>query len=239
MLKIDLHIHTIHSGHAYGTFYDVVNEAKKKKMQMIAITDHGPSMPGVTGSIHFLTGHRVPAYKDLKILWGCEANIVDGDGNIDLDEFTQNKVDIILAAVHLSSPYKNLGKEKNTQAIMNALKNPHIKILAHPTHQQCEYDLDKICLAAIKNNVLLELDLAYIKDYGEKDLEKFRRLVQIVRENKAKLIVDSDAHFLHEIGDDSVLKTYSQKIGLTPDLIINNYPEELMKILQKDKGLKG
>ena len=56
-------------------------------------------------------------------------------------------------------------------------------------------------------------------------------MVELVREKKAKLIINSDAHFLHEIGDDSILIELWKDINITDDLIINNYPEELNKFL--------
>ena len=69
MLKIDLHIHTIHSGHAYGTFYDVIKEAARKKMKMIAVTDHGPSILGSASMLHFGIGIMAPKkYKGVKVL---------------------------------------------------------------------------------------------------------------------------------------------------------------------------
>jgi len=35
MLKIDLHIHTIHSGHAYSTFNEIVVAAKEKGLESL------------------------------------------------------------------------------------------------------------------------------------------------------------------------------------------------------------
>jgi putative hydrolase len=47
MLKIDLHLHTIASGHAYNTILEYVDQAKKLKMKMIGFADHGPSLNSV------------------------------------------------------------------------------------------------------------------------------------------------------------------------------------------------
>lgn len=235
MLKIDLHIHSIHSGHAYGTFYDIVKEAAKKKMKMIAITDHGPSMGGTSGHIHFNLGHRAPkVIGGVRILWGCEANIIDSNGNLDLREELQKKLDILLAGFHRDSAYTDLGKQKNTKAMIKAIKNPNIKVISHPTHQGIEIDFEKVCTEALNNNTLLELNLSYLRQ-NPHDIDKFKRMVEMVKENKKKLIVNTDSHFLHEIGDDTVLKDNWQKLSLSKDLIINYYPEELEEFL----GLKN
>ena len=34
MLKRDFHIHSLHSGHAYGSIYEIIKEAKSKKMAL-------------------------------------------------------------------------------------------------------------------------------------------------------------------------------------------------------------
>jgi putative hydrolase len=233
MLKIDVHIHTIHSGHAYGSFYDVVNEARRKKMKMIAITDHGPAMIGASSKLHFGMGPRTPKYKDLKILWGCEANVMDANGNIDLDVELQKRLDILLVGLHDACPYKDAGIVGNTKAVINMLKNPHVAIFTHPTTQFLPYDFEKVCQAALDNDVLLELNLNKLA--VGKDITLFKKMIDMTRKAGKKIIVNSDAHFIHEIGDDSILKKHWRELGLTDDIIINNYPEEFMKFLEKKK----
>jgi putative hydrolase len=233
MLKIDLHIHSIHSGHAYGTFYDIVGEAKRKKMKFIAITDHGPAIPGSATWLHFNMGPRVPKYKDLKVLWGCEANVMDAKGNIDLEPWLQKKLDILLVGLHDTSGYKDAGIVENTKAVINTLKNPNIDVLTHPTHPQFKYDFDKVFQAALDNNVLLELNLSKLA--RGTDLPLFKKMIDMTRKAGKKIVVNSDSHFIHEIGDDAVLKKYWKELGLTEDIIINNYPDELMKFLNRNK----
>jgi histidinol phosphatase-like PHP family hydrolase len=58
-------------------------------------------------------------------------------------------------------------------------------------------------------------------------------MVDMTRKAGKKLIINSDTHFVHEVGDDAILKTYWTKLGLSKNIIINNYPEELMKFLKK------
>lgn len=45
-MKTDLHTHTIASGHAFGTIWENARAAKDKGISVLAITDHGPSVPG-------------------------------------------------------------------------------------------------------------------------------------------------------------------------------------------------
>jgi putative hydrolase len=200
-------------------------------MNIIAITDHGPAVSGSASWLHFNMGYRVPQYNDLKILWGCEANVLDSKGNIDLSPRLQKQLDILLVGLHDSCGYKDAGIVGNTKAVINALKNPNIDVLTHPTHPLHQYDFDKVFQAALDNDVLLELNLAKLA--RGKDIPLFKKMIDMTRKAGKKIIVNSDAHFIHEIGDDAVMKKYWKVLGLTNDIIINNYPDELMKFLKR------
>ena len=43
---LDTHMHTIASGHAYSTISEMIAEAQKKGLSLIAITEHGPKLKG-------------------------------------------------------------------------------------------------------------------------------------------------------------------------------------------------
>ncbi|PIN86604.1 hypothetical protein COV19_03745 [Candidatus Woesearchaeota archaeon CG10_big_fil_rev_8_21_14_0_10_44_13] len=240
MLKIDLHIHSIHSGHAYGTIYDIMRDAKSKGMEMIAITDHGPSMLGASTHIHFMMFGRSPKDHDgMEVLWGCEANIIDGEGSIDLDEKIVKKIDLLLLGLHLGTPYKDLGEKRNTEAVIKCFRKHPIHIFVHPATLFYKYDVEKVYQAACDNNILLEMNLAnlaMLEDGDEKiRFEDLKKMVDIAKKNKKKIIVNSDAHFLHEIGDDSLLKKYWDRLGLDESMIINNYPDELRAFIKSKK----
>jgi putative hydrolase len=237
MLKIDLHIHSIHSGHAYGTIYDIIKEAKKKKMKMIAITDHGPSVRGGPVDFHFSMGKRAPKKEgNLKILWGCEANVINENGEIDLRQKDIDVIDVLLVGMHDATPYNGGSEEKNTKSILNCFEKYPIHIFVHPTCFFHTYNLEKVCEAACKNNVLLELNIETLRRIEREDkrdsLERLKKMIDIVKKNQKKVIVNSDAHFLHEIGDDSLLKKFKPIIGLNDEMIINNYPKELEEFLK-------
>jgi|SaaInlStandDraft_3_1057020.scaffolds.fasta_scaffold24944_2 putative hydrolase len=209
---------------------------------MIAITDHGPSMIGSACKIHFAVGKRAPKdHKGMKILWGCEANILNAKGDIDLDEQLIKKLDFILVGIHKKTPFKNLGKTKNTKALINCFKKYPIHAFAHPTTFYFEYDLKKVCQAACDNNILLELNSASLNrldtNHPKENLERLKTMANIAKKNNKKLIVNSDAHFLNEIGDDKLLKKYMKLLNITKKDIINNYPKELDKFIEEKNKL--
>ena len=95
-LIADMHCHTVASGHAYSTVQEIAREASNKGLEMVAITDHGPSMPGGPHCYHFGNLRALPSeIYGVKILKGVEANIIDYDGNIDLPERYLDILDIV------------------------------------------------------------------------------------------------------------------------------------------------
>ena len=44
--KMDLHTHTVASGHAYNTRNEMIAAAVEKGLEILAITEHAPAMQG-------------------------------------------------------------------------------------------------------------------------------------------------------------------------------------------------
>ena len=66
--KIDLHTHTIASGHAYSTRNEMILAAAQKGMEVFAITEHAPAMPGTCHQMYFMNYRVLPrVYGNMKI----------------------------------------------------------------------------------------------------------------------------------------------------------------------------
>ena len=84
---LDVHTHTIASGHAYNTMMEMIHAAQEKGLEVYGITEHAPRMPGTCHDFYF---HNLKVVErrhgDLEVLLGAELNILDEKGNVDLDE---------------------------------------------------------------------------------------------------------------------------------------------------------
>ncbi|MBT3304574.1 PHP domain-containing protein [Candidatus Woesearchaeota archaeon] len=241
MLKADLHTHSVLSGHAFASAYELIDEAIKKGLKLLAITEHGPLTPNSLSLGGFYVLHRAPRkVKGLDILWGAEANF-KSDGTIDLDEKAINRLDLLNVGLHPGNGFVDQRKEKNTEVILKCLDKYPFHIMTHPHYQIYDFDLEAVFEKACEKNILLEINLSQIsymkKENCEKTKEGFKKIIEIVKKNNKKVIVNSDTHFLHELGDDSALEEFKEELGLTEDLIINNNLEEL-KTFIKSKNLK-
>ena len=64
-------------------------------------------------------------------LFGCELNIVDYSGTIDLSERMLKRLSYTVVSLH-DLCLKPGTMEDNTFAVLTALKNPYVTILGHP-----------------------------------------------------------------------------------------------------------
>jgi putative hydrolase len=236
MLKIDLHIHSIASGHAHNTILEYINRAKELKMKVIGISEHGPSMTGAAiDETYFRVLDRLPQRVDgVRILKGIEANIIDIKGSIDISDNVIDKLDYIMAGFHKNNPYKDKGSKANTKGMINAIRSGKIDIITHPFFtKDINFDVEKVYEEACKHNVMLEINLSYLKERKIQldTLANLKKMMSMVTKYKKKVIVGSDAHNIWELADDDGLKKI-KKIGLKENIIINNYPRELFAQLE-------
>ena len=113
---LDLHTHTIVSGHAFSTVKENIEFASKRDIKYLGISDHAPNMPGGPHKFYFQNLKVIPReVEGVKVLRGIEGNIIDLDGNLDIDKDLYSGVDYVIASLH--PPCVEAGtKEENTNA---------------------------------------------------------------------------------------------------------------------------
>jgi len=93
----------------------------------------------------------------IRLLMGCEINILDTKGSLDLTEEQINWLDIGIAGIH-GAWYQGGTKEENTQGMINVIRHPKIHIISHPGDGSAELDFEKLVLAAKEAHTLLEIN---------------------------------------------------------------------------------
>lgn len=233
-MKIDLHTHTVASGHAFGTVRENVKKASENGIKLLAITDHGPALLGAPREVYFRCGDRMPKIIDgVRVLFGVEANIINEYGDLDLSDEVLKKLDVVMAGLHSGCGYEDQGIEKNTEVLIKAMDNPYLKMISHPYSPKIKVDIEKITKAAIKNNIVLELNASYF--FAEKINNKYiwnniKKMVQILKENNQRILINSDAHSPFEIGEFKNVKDKFEELGINDNDILNNSEEEVLKL---------
>lgn len=128
----DLHTHTIASGHAYTTLMENVNYCSENGIKILGTSDHGPSMPGAPHIWNLSNLRVVPrTINGVIVLKGCEANILDIEGTLDINKETSKYLDYLIASFH-EPVFNPCSLEDNMRAILNTIdRNEKVEILGH------------------------------------------------------------------------------------------------------------
>lgn len=237
-IRADLHNHTISSGHAYSTITEIAKEAKNKGLEMIAMTDHGPKMPGAPHLYHFGNLVSIPEQiYGVEILRGVEANILDGDGSIDIPKHFQRNLDIILAGFH---PFCFEAKtiKENTQAAINAMINSPIDVLVHPGNPEFLLDPEEVVKAAKEYNVLIEINNSSLLGGSRKgSYDNCLAFAEAIVRNNWKVSLGSDSHISFDVGNFNKALTLIEQGKLKEEHIINTDINKIKNFL-RSKGRK-
>ena len=101
-LLADLHTHTVASGHAFSTLTENAHVARARGLELIAITDHAPSVPQGAHAWYFWNLKIIPSVLDgVRLLKGCEANLSpDSENGLDLPDLILGWLDFVAVGFH-------------------------------------------------------------------------------------------------------------------------------------------
>jgi putative hydrolase len=69
---LDAHTHTVASGHAYSSLQEMAKAAADMGLEVLGITEHGPSVPGTCPTLYFKNIFVVPRQMyGIRLLMGC------------------------------------------------------------------------------------------------------------------------------------------------------------------------
>lgn len=225
---LDLHTHTVASGHAYSTLLENIRAAKSKGMRIIGVSDHGPMMPDGAHHFYFHNLKILPeTIEGIRVLKGAEVNILDESGEIDIKGKAQFILDFAIASLHIPC-FENQGTIGNTNAMINAMKHPVVKIVGHPDDSRYPLDYERLVLAAIEHHVLIEINNSSLLPTATREgaPDNYLKLLAFCKQHGAAVIIGSDAHFSEHVGamDEAVMLL--EAMGF-PEALIANFNEEL------------
>ncbi len=225
---LDLHTHTIVSGHAYNTLYEMLHSASEKGIQLLGVTEHAPRIPGACHPFYFINFKVVPRMVyGVRLLLGCELNIIDYEGNIDLEARYLKGLDLGIASIH--EPCYTRGTiSQNTSAYLGAMKNPAVQIIGHPDDGRFPSDYETLVCAAREHHKLLEINNSSLAPgCNRKDSRKnIITLLEYCRKYQVPVILNSDAHCEVDVGNHRRSLRVLEEIGFPHELIVNDSLEK-------------
>jgi putative hydrolase len=221
-LIADLHIHTVASGHAYSTLEEYVAAAKRKKLKIIGITDHGPAMPGGAPLYHFANQRMIPdTLEGIRVLRGAEVNIVDSDGKLDLPDEILDTLDYCSIAMHPLCGYEGETEAENTKALIKAMDNKYVRVLAHPGNPMYPIDFKKVIPIAKEKGILIEINNSSLTISRKGSFNRCLEIAMFVKNIGWKVTLGSDSHISTMLGSLNEALELAVAAGLGENDIIN------------------
>ena len=238
--KLDMHTHTIASGHAYATVLEMIRAAADRGLELLGITEHAQGLPGTCGNMYFQNMRVIPRKMyGMEIMMGAEINILDYNGTLSLEEeFIDKNLDIRIAGIH-DLCYDIGTVSQNTQAIVKAIENPQVDIISHPDDSRIPIDYETIVDAAKENHTLLEVNNSSLDCLSSRvgAWDNLQVMLKICEDKKVPVIADTDSHFADAVGVFDHVSVLLKEIDFPEELVINRSVDFLKAEIRKHREI--
>jgi len=240
-IKGDLHVHTKASDGSHD-LDTLVEAARKKGYQYIAITDHTKGL----GVAHGLDEKRLAEemklideanrrYAGFKILKGTEIDIRT-DGSLDLRDEALAGLDIVVASIH--SGFRQT-QDQITSRLLSAIRNPNVSVIAHPTgrligeRDAYALDMEAVLREAAKYGVAMEIN-AYPMRLDLNDVH-----IKLAKQYGVQFVINTDVHVTSQFDFMTYGVSVARRGWVEKKDVLNALTyEQLMTRLRSGRGAK-
>ena len=199
-LCADLHTHSLVSAHAYSTIEECVRSAAEIGLELIANTDHGPSLADGAHPWHFNNLRVLPRiWHGVALLRGIEANVLPG-GRLDpeIEMRTLKRLDVVIASFH--NCYPPASKAEHTRDLLRIIAEGQVDILGHLGNPDYPIDEEEVLGRAAEAGMALELNATSDVNTRPGSTPGCVRLAKIAAALKMPVSVGTDAHVASFVG---------------------------------------
>lgn len=230
-IEVDSHSHTIASGHAYSTLNENITAAVAAGITLLANTEHGPAMPGAPHIWYFMNMRVIPrSIEGVTILRGIEANIVNDQGYLDINDDLLGHLDLVLGSLH-EPVFSPSSADNHTKAIVAAMASGRIDILAHGGNPAFPIDIDAVAAAAAAHNVLIEINNSSFTTSRQGSGGNCAALAKAVARHGGRLTFGSDAHIACNIGKFNECLDLVRSVGFPEKRILSSSRQAFLDFL--------
>jgi len=185
----DWHVHSRWSNDAQGTIADYCRQARQNGLRLIAFTEHVRR--------RLLFDYRAfcddverarEAFPDLVILKGCEAKVLNAQGDLDVPDDVLEQCEVVVGSFH-SFP----DPTAYVRAIEGMLQNPQVDIWGHPTLYAVRKGIP-LDLATVEGLIDLCIQHQVLIEFNAKYRLPGDAMRAMVVDRRAKYVFGSDAH---------------------------------------------
>lgn len=236
--KIDLHTHFSTNGHVYSTIEENIRAALGKNLELIAITNHGPAY---IDSGHWTSIKNIEVIpsriESLTILKGVEANFLDEEGNLDINNAIYQNMDLILAGFHDLKIKNNFlkNRESCTKALLAAIEQNILDIIAHPGNPLYPFDYYEVLKAAKLKNIAIEINNSSFRYNRIGSEETCPIIIEIAKELDMFISIGSDSHISYDIGKMDISEKLIKKYKIDENKVLNSSQDILYQFIENRK----
>jgi len=201
-IRGDLHMHTTETD-GKASLEEMVAAAQERGLQYIAITDHSKRVSMANG----LDSDRLRKQweeidalnetlgDEFLVLKGIECDILE-KGGLDLPDDVLSEADWVLASIHYG---QRQPQEQITARILEAVENPHVSCIAHPTGRLLnkrppyEVDMEAVFDAVVKHGKMLELNANPVR------LDLHDLHCAAAKNRGIPIVINTDAHNIESL----------------------------------------
>ena len=230
---IDLHTHSVFGGHAYSTVQENVAVAKERGLAVYGISEHGPAMPGGPHMYYFANLKVLPKeIEGVRVLKGCEANIINREGHLDLQDDLLAGLDYAIASLHLPCISSGTARE-NTDCLIKAMDNPKVCMIGHPDDARYPLEYERLVSAAKEKGVLLEVNNSSLSplSFRAGALENVLTYLALCKQYQVPVILGTDSHYSSYVGDFGYVEEALKAADFPEELVVNTSLEKLCKYI--------
>jgi len=234
----DTHTHTIMSGHAHSTAIENLIEAKRKGLKFLAITDHTGKMPAAPHETYFacMWSSLPDSYDGVYILRGCEANILDEDGALDLSDKNLSRLEWRIASIHriITPP---MDYDKHTRLWLNVAKNDKIDVIGHCGEEAYRFDYERVIPEFKRYGKIVEINASSAKSRPT-SIKNCTEIARLCAKYEVPIVLSSDAHFASQVGDVEAAIEIVKSANVPESLILNSDEKRFADFLSRKLGRK-
>jgi DNA polymerase (family 10) len=152
-----------------------------------------------------------------RLLHGCELEI-RADGQLDYPDELLATFDLVVASLHVG---RRQPRAELTQRVLNAVENPHVDVIAHPsgrmigTRDDLDLDWETVYRAAARTGTVLEMNGSPHR--LDLSVERARKALEV----GCVLSIDSDAHHTREFSYLGWGVSQARRAWVTPADVLN------------------
>ena len=194
-------------------------------------------MPDAPHLWHFHNYKILPReISGVKMLYGVEANIIDENGTLDMDEKELRFCEWVVASYHTQCVQFPRTAELVSQGYRKLCDNPLVDVIGHPTTDYFPFDYEPLLKCFKEAGKLVELNESSLQ-WKPGALKNGKVFYALCKKLEVPIVLNTDAHYAGLVGRTPLASQLLRELDFPQRLIVNLDAERIMELAAKKRGI--